>query len=280
RRLFPFLQYREAPRVPRLPDASGGILRGTKAQERRRGDETNAGLSTPNTAFFFVLTTGVALFGNVILDTNPGWQPFGFAGGLYDQQTKLTRFGARDYDAETGRWTTKDPIGFNGGDTNLYGYTANDPVNFVDVRGLFIGPWHSLITFSAMVASGYDLYTAAFTAGANFGADFTKGSQKPENANQHGMATPKQTVEEAIKGNEKFVNEQLAKGDLIGLGAALHATEDPFAGGHGYKTWDGTITLEHILDDAFPSVSALYGAFMADLQVLERYEKNNRARCP
>jgi RHS repeat-associated protein len=61
-------------------------------------------------------------FGNVILDTTPGFQPFGFAGGIYDQYTKLTRFGARDYDAETGRWTAKDPISFAGGDFNLYGY--------------------------------------------------------------------------------------------------------------------------------------------------------------
>lgn len=38
--------------------------------------------------------------------------------GLYDQHTGLVRFGARDYDAETGRSTTKDPIGFDGGDTN------------------------------------------------------------------------------------------------------------------------------------------------------------------
>src|SRR5207244_11282437 len=35
-------------------------------------------------------------FGNVMLDTNPGFQPFVFAGGLYDRDTKLTRFGARD----------------------------------------------------------------------------------------------------------------------------------------------------------------------------------------
>jgi uncharacterized protein RhaS with RHS repeats len=46
------------------------------------------------------------------------------------------RFGARDYDPETGRWTAKDPIGFAGGDTNLYGYVANDPVNWVDPLGL------------------------------------------------------------------------------------------------------------------------------------------------
>lgn len=75
-------------------------------------------------------------FGNVLLDTNPGFQPFGFAGGLYDVQTKLVRFGARDYEAETGRWTAKDPIRFRSGDVNLYGYVAGDPIGFSDPTGL------------------------------------------------------------------------------------------------------------------------------------------------
>jgi RHS repeat-associated protein len=75
-------------------------------------------------------------FGQITLDTTPGFQPFGFAGGLYDPDTKLTRFGARDYDAFTGRWTTKDPIGFGGGDRNLYGYAKNSPANFTDPLGL------------------------------------------------------------------------------------------------------------------------------------------------
>jgi RHS repeat-associated protein len=74
-------------------------------------------------------------FGVVTNDTSPGFQPFGFAGGLYDPDTKLIRFGARDYDPETGRWTAKDPIGFAGGDPNLYGYVLNDPVNLVDPEG-------------------------------------------------------------------------------------------------------------------------------------------------
>ncbi len=74
-------------------------------------------------------------FGNVIGDTNPGFQPFGFAGGLYDLHTKLTRFGTRDYDAEGGRWTVKDVLRFAAGDTNLYGYALADPLNFVDPDG-------------------------------------------------------------------------------------------------------------------------------------------------
>ena len=49
------------------------------------------------------------------------------------------RFGARDYDAETGRWTAKDPILFDGGDSNLYGYVLQDPANGIDPSGLVMG---------------------------------------------------------------------------------------------------------------------------------------------
>ena len=75
-------------------------------------------------------------YGNIISDSNLSIKvPFGFAGGLYDSDTKLTRFGYRDYDVYTGKWTAKDPIGFEGGNTNLYGYVLGDPVNFVDPTG-------------------------------------------------------------------------------------------------------------------------------------------------
>jgi RHS repeat-associated protein len=75
-------------------------------------------------------------FGTVINDTNPGFQPFGFAGGLHDQHTGLIRFGARDYDPQVGRWTAKDPIGFVGGNTDLFEYVASDPVNQIDSNGM------------------------------------------------------------------------------------------------------------------------------------------------
>jgi RHS repeat-associated protein len=88
-------------------------------------------------------TTGVVAqrldydeWGRVTLDTTPGFQPFGFAGGLYDPDTKLVRFGARDYDAEVGRWTTRDPIRFDSSGTNLYSYALTDPVNLLDLNGL------------------------------------------------------------------------------------------------------------------------------------------------
>jgi len=100
-------------------------------------------------------------FGNVLLDTNPGFQPFGFAGGLYDQHTGLTRFGARDYDAQSGRWTAKDPIQFAGGAANLYGYVP-DPVNLVDPTG-------RLALVGALIGAGIDLGVQLATNGGNFG---------------------------------------------------------------------------------------------------------------
>ena len=70
---------------------------------------------------------------HITQDTNTGFKPFAFAGVLYDQHTKLTRFGAWDYDAFNGRWSAKDPILFTSGDLNLYGYVLSDMVNRIDI---------------------------------------------------------------------------------------------------------------------------------------------------
>ena len=68
----------------------------------------------------------------------------GFAGGLNDRDTGLVRFGYRDYDPDIGRWTAKDPILFAGGDTDLYGYVLNDPINFIDANGLLREQWENI----------------------------------------------------------------------------------------------------------------------------------------
>jgi RHS repeat-associated protein len=79
-------------------------------------------------------------FGRVLADSNPGFQPFGFAGGIYDADTGLVRLGARDYDPEIGRWTLKDSSQFAGG-FNLYAYASNDPINRIDLTGNGDGLW-------------------------------------------------------------------------------------------------------------------------------------------
>jgi RHS repeat-associated protein len=73
-------------------------------------------------------------WGRVTSDTNPAFQPFGYAGGLTDPTTGLIRFGARDYDPTTTQWLSRDPIGFTGG-PNHYAYADGDPVNRIDPTG-------------------------------------------------------------------------------------------------------------------------------------------------
>jgi RHS repeat-associated protein len=77
-------------------------------------------------------------FGVVTLNTNPSFQPFGFAGGITDEVTGFVRFGARDYDPDTGRWTTLDPLGIRGNDSNAYLYAYGNPVGHIDPTGEFV----------------------------------------------------------------------------------------------------------------------------------------------
>ena len=59
----------------------------------------------------------------------------GFAGGIEDPVTGLVRFGLRDYEPATGRWTARDPILQEGG-MNLYAYGNSDPVSKRDPSGM------------------------------------------------------------------------------------------------------------------------------------------------
>jgi len=101
-------------------------------------------------------------FGNVIEDTNAPFDILlGFAGGLHDQDIGLVRFGYRDYDPDVGRWTAKDPIFFAGGDTDLYGYVLNDPINLIDPAGKY-GVGGAII---GGIAGGYGGFLSGIQSG-------------------------------------------------------------------------------------------------------------------
>ncbi len=118
----------------RLPDsmttAGGG-------QYYLHYDQVGSLKAVSNTTGIIVKEINYDSFGVVKSDSNPSFRSgLGFAGGLLDTHTKLLYFAYRDYNPETGRWNTKDPLLFNGGDSNLYAYVQNDPVNFTDRLGL------------------------------------------------------------------------------------------------------------------------------------------------
>jgi RHS repeat-associated protein len=113
-------------------------------------------------------------YGQVVQDTRPGFQPFGYAGGLYDERTRLVRFGARDYDAHTGRWTAKDPILFNGGDPNLYGYAGQNPVNAVDPRGTYTLAEHATAMNGWGTLGSQAAWNFGFGCASGFGSALMK----------------------------------------------------------------------------------------------------------
>jgi len=74
-------------------------------------------------------------FGEAVASIESVENPFRFPGQYYDQETGLHYNYFRYYNPQTGRYITPDPIGLEGG-INLWPYTANNPVNWIDPSGL------------------------------------------------------------------------------------------------------------------------------------------------
>jgi len=76
-------------------------------------------------------------FGKVTSETNPAVDSlFLFTARPFDADTGLQNNLNRWYDARVGRWLSEDPIGFAGGDGNLYRYVGNKPGGSTDFAGL------------------------------------------------------------------------------------------------------------------------------------------------
>jgi RHS repeat-associated protein len=77
-------------------------------------------------------------FGQVLAQEETIVQPFKFVGryGVMAEPNGLYYMRARYYDPGVGRFISEDPLGFGGGDVNLFAYVQNDPVNHIDPMGL------------------------------------------------------------------------------------------------------------------------------------------------
>ena len=62
--------------------------------------------------------------------------PYLYTGREYDAETGLYHYRHRYYHAELGRFVSRDPIEYDGGDPNLYRYVFNNPTNAFDPSGL------------------------------------------------------------------------------------------------------------------------------------------------
>jgi RHS repeat-associated protein len=75
-------------------------------------------------------------YGNVTASTGTLFNPFQYTGREFDPETGLNYNRARYYSPATGRFISEDPLGFGGGNPNVYAYVGNNPTNFLDPFGL------------------------------------------------------------------------------------------------------------------------------------------------
>jgi RHS repeat-associated protein len=76
-------------------------------------------------------------YGNATHTTISFADSHGYAGGQTDLSTGLVQEQERWYEPPIGSWMSQDPIGFGGGDANLYRYVGNDATNATDPTGLY-----------------------------------------------------------------------------------------------------------------------------------------------
>jgi RHS repeat-associated protein len=75
-------------------------------------------------------------FGKLANETGSGSDRYLYTSREYDAELDLQYNRARYYDANTGRWISQDPLGFDAGDSNLYRYVNNQPTVATDPSGL------------------------------------------------------------------------------------------------------------------------------------------------
>jgi RHS repeat-associated protein len=75
-------------------------------------------------------------FGNTTTSGTPSSNQVQFTARERDA-TGLYYYRARYYDPSLQRFISEDPLGFGGGDSNLYAYVRNDPISSSDPFGLY-----------------------------------------------------------------------------------------------------------------------------------------------
>ena len=114
-------------------------------------------------------------FGEIASQSGAIAQPFTFNGllGVQSDGNNLYNMRARTYDAGLGRFSTRDPIGFGGGDTNTYRYAENNPVNLSDPSGL-LGYYGAYSLASRLFRVFGEVEAAATTLGYIFPARYAE----------------------------------------------------------------------------------------------------------
>lgn len=209
-------------------------------------------------------------FGTIANQTEAIAQPFTFVGqmGVMTEPNGFYYMRARYYDPAVRRFISEDPIGFDGGDLNLYAYVGGNPMVMVDSGGNLAAPWHFLITYVASRDAGNGIMASLNDGWDAMAVDFKSGSQSSFwlAANKHAMSgigvdgNP-QSSAEAIQATRSFIQTAT----FYNHADAVHATQDLATPLHAGNEWKGfgfnLETLLHLLGDLFPSTSTINEAY-------------------
>lgn len=176
-------------------------------------------------------------FGNTLQETGASLlaSSFRYSSKYTDQETGLIYYGYRYYNPQTGRWTSKDPVGEEGG-TNLYGFVNNDPANKIDQLGMYEIDVHYYLTYYLALNHGcfssqdarwvaeQDQLTDEFVSTRPGYGDTEQ--QRYQNRRYHAL----QSGAAEGQGSIELWNEAVAgEKNYIGLGRYLHYLQDTFS---------------------------------------------------
>nr|WP_322892213.1 MULTISPECIES: RHS repeat-associated core domain-containing protein [unclassified Yoonia] len=116
---------------------TGTVVAGTGTAYDLHADRLGSIISVVDPATGTVAASATYASFGTRTQSGPVEQRYGFTAREHDTETGLIYYRARHYDPASGQFIQRDPIGFAGGDLNLYAYVGNDPYNWTDPSGLY-----------------------------------------------------------------------------------------------------------------------------------------------
>ena len=198
-------------------------------------------------------------FGEVIRATGPMAKvnPFRFSTIYQDDETDLLMYPNRPYSASQGRFLCKDPMAEQGG-MNVYAFVDNDPVDSVDILGLWGSGVHKDMTIVWARAQDYPDKAGTAIGEADTAVDSVWGGTSPFpwigdlsyhfNRNLGGGTDSRlqHNAEHEQKARDACaVRQDNPEEAALQLGTALHPLQDWVAHGDFFIKWNGPITAAH-----------------------------------